>query len=438
MAIPHANVRAILDKHGYTEVRTIGEGSFGKAVLVNCKEDGSRAVCKMIDVSKATAKETKDAAKEGQLLAQLKYPYIVRYRENFTASGWFVLVMDYCKGGDLSAQITAAKKSRKLMEEEQVLRWFSQAMLALKYIHDRHILHRDLKPGNFFLSRNGTVKMGDFGIAKVLASSAACAKTQIGTPYYLSPEVCQEKPYDWSSDIWAMGCLLYELCAQKVPFEAPNISSLVQKICKGPIPSPPGSYSPFLRDLCGEMLNRNPSLRPSADDILKKPQIQHIVKGMLEEASKKEFPEGQQAPPPSARPPQQPDSARPPQRPDSARPPHHRVASPSPRPRQTPSPSPHPSPPPTPEVAPAVAGAYYRVGDLIEYFSSTHANWLPASILKVDASGSIVIDLKPNTWMTKDMQDKKIRRRRPASRAKRPPSAGRGSVPSRVSHVGGA
>merc|ERR1719316_1912095 len=169
--------------------------------------------------------------------------------------------MDFCEGGDLTKQIEKAKRSRQTLGEEQVLRWMTQALLGLKYIHDKHILHRDLKPGNFFLT-NGTLKMGDFGIAKVLSSTLACARTQIGTPYYLSPEVCQEKPYSWASDIWAMGCILYELCALKVPFDATNITGLVQKICRGPTPVIHANYSDFTKNLCTEMLSRNQNSRP--------------------------------------------------------------------------------------------------------------------------------------------------------------------------------
>merc|ERR1719343_1058275 len=149
--------------------------------------------------------------------------------------------MDYCEGGDLRKQIDDARRSRQPIPEEQILRWFVQGMSAIKYIHSKHVLHRDLKSSNFFLSKSGNVKLGDFGIAKVLSCTAARARTQIGTPYYLSPEVCQEKPYTWPSDIWAMGCILYELCALKVPFDAPNISKLVEKICRGPTPPSPAA-----------------------------------------------------------------------------------------------------------------------------------------------------------------------------------------------------
>merc|ERR1719159_1785865 len=282
MAIAHRDVGAILQKHGFKEVKKVGEGSFGKAILVT-NADGSKLVCKMVDISKASSRETQDALKEGKLLATLKHPYVVRYRENFTDKGWFCILMDYCEGGDLTQQIAKAKRSRQPFQEEQILTWLTQAMLGLKYIHDKHILHRDLKPSNFFLT-NGTLQMGDFGIAKVLSSTLACAKTQIGTPYYLSPEVCQEKPYSWASDIWAMGCILYEMCALKVPFDAPSISGLVQKITRGTIPTIPATYSSFTRQLCTEMLNRNPNGRPSTEDILQRPRIQSIVKDLLGEA----------------------------------------------------------------------------------------------------------------------------------------------------------
>jgi NIMA (never in mitosis gene a)-related kinase len=121
------------------------------------------------------------------VLSSLKHPNIVRYRDNFLAEGWLCIVMDYCEGGDLSSRIKKARTHSKTFSEEQVLWWFTQGVQALKYIHDLHILHRDLKSGNFFLSKSGNIKMGDFGIAKVLDCTAACAQTQVGTPYYLCP-----------------------------------------------------------------------------------------------------------------------------------------------------------------------------------------------------------------------------------------------------------
>merc|ERR1740123_2799624 len=244
----------------------------------------------MIDISRASKQEREDALKESQVLASLKHPYIVRYRESFDEEGWLCIVMDYCEGGDLSDRVKKMRQAGKSFPEPQVLRWFTQSILALKYIHDMHILHRDLKSGNFFLSKSGNLKMGDFGIARVLSCTAACAQTQIGTPYYLSPEVCQEKPYAWPSDIWAMGCILYEMCALQVPFNGPNMIALVQKICRGPTPVIPDGYSDYTRQLTYELLNKNPATRPSAENVLQRPRIQSIVRRMFEQAQNAQEP----------------------------------------------------------------------------------------------------------------------------------------------------
>jgi len=143
------DLSSILVSHGYREIRQIGEGSFAKALLVEAS-DGAQLVCKVMDTTEATRKEADDAAKEGQLLASLQHPFVVRYRGSFCEAGNLCIVMDFCEGGELAKYIRKARKSRQRIPEDQVLRWFTQATLALKYIHDKHILHRDLKPANFF------------------------------------------------------------------------------------------------------------------------------------------------------------------------------------------------------------------------------------------------------------------------------------------------
>merc|ERR1719240_630866 len=151
--------------------------------------------------------------------------------------------MDYAEGGDLHQRIQRTRQEGKQIPETRVVRWFTEASLALKYMHDKHVLHRDLKSQNLFLTSSDRLRVGDFGISKVLENTAAFARTAIGTPYYLSPESCQEKPYSFSSDVWALGCILYEMAALKVPFDAQNIQALVQKITRGPAPTMPSAYS---------------------------------------------------------------------------------------------------------------------------------------------------------------------------------------------------
>jgi len=202
--------------------------------------------------------------------------------------------MDYCEGGDLQQYITQRKRQRSSIAEPQVIRWFTQMCLALKHMHDKNILHRDIKAQNIFLAKRersegnslGCVKIADFGIAKVLDSQTALARTQVGTPYYLSPEICQKQPYAQPSDVWSLGCVLYEMCALKVPFDANDLPQLVDRIVRSPVPRIPATYSRELADTVGEMLSRRASERPSAEKLLQKSFMQAEIKKMISENKK--------------------------------------------------------------------------------------------------------------------------------------------------------
>ncbi|XP_053921271.1 serine/threonine-protein kinase Nek1 isoform X4 [Cuculus canorus] len=263
----------------YIKVRKIGEGSFGKAILVKAKENGQQYVIKEINISKMSNKEREESRREVAVLANMKHPNIVLYRESFEENGCLYIVMDYCEGGDLFKRINAQKGI--LFSEDQILDWFVQICLALKHIHDRKILHRDIKSQNIFLTKDGTIQLGDFGIARVLNSTAELARTCIGTPYYLSPEICQNKPYNNKSDIWALGCVLYEMCTLKHAFEAGNMKNLVLKIISGPFPPVSTHYSYDLRNLLSQLFKRNPRNRPSVNSILEKNFIAKRVEKFL-------------------------------------------------------------------------------------------------------------------------------------------------------------
>eukprot|EP00953_Heterococcus_sp_UTEX-ZZ885_P019994 11168-Heterococcus_DN1.PRE.1 len=187
--------------------------------------------------------------------------------------------MGYADGGDLSAAIAGRRKARKPFSEGEVMRIFVQICLAMRHVHSRNILHRDVKCQNIFLTSNGVVKLGDFGIAKVLDSTAGYARTQIGTPYYLSPEICQDQPYGKKSDIWSIGVILYEMLALQVPFQASNLPVLANKIVTEQPPEIPALYSQDCRVLVGQLLSKQPKHRPSISQILRGPYLQtHISK----------------------------------------------------------------------------------------------------------------------------------------------------------------
>ncbi|XP_060075808.1 serine/threonine-protein kinase Nek1-like [Ylistrum balloti] len=296
----------------YVKVRQIGEGAFGKAVLVRQKQNNKQMVIKEINIAKMNSKEREEARKEVAVLAQLHHPNIVAYRESFEERGLLYIVMDFCEKGDLYSKINSQRGL--LIPEDQVLDMFVQMCLAIKHIHDRKILHRDIKSQNIFITADGRIKLGDFGIAKVLNSTVELARTCIGTPYYLSPEICENRPYNNKSDIWSLGCVLYEMTTLKHAYEAGNMKNLVLKIIRGSYPPIPPKYSYDLRGLIAKLFKRTPRDRPSINSILKTNFImKRVTKFLSEDELQDEFSHtvmhGKKLarklppPPPSSRPP---------------------------------------------------------------------------------------------------------------------------------------
>ncbi|XP_017657234.2 serine/threonine-protein kinase Nek5 isoform X1 [Nannospalax galili] len=206
----------------------------------------------------------------------MKHPNIVTFFSSFQESSRLLIVMEYCDGGDLMKRIQ--RQRGILFSEDQILGWFVQISLGLKHIHDRKILHRDIKAQNIFLSKNGMVaKLGDFGIARVLNTSMELARTCVGTPYYLSPEICQNKPYNNKTDIWSLGCVLYELCTLKHPFEGNNLHHLVLKICQAHFVPISPKFSHDLQSFIPQLFKVSPRDRPSINSILKKPFLETLI-----------------------------------------------------------------------------------------------------------------------------------------------------------------
>ena len=187
--------------------------------------------------------------------------------------------MEYADGGDLSMKIKA--QNGILFPEDKILDWFTQVCLAIKHIHDRKILHRDIKSQNIFLMKDGKVKLGDFGIAKCLDQTIDKAKTYVGTPYYLSPEIINSQPYGFQSDIWSLGVLLYEMCALKMPFDASNLPQLYMKIINCNYQPLNNKYSDELKNLIRDMLNETSCKRPTISKILENPIIRPRIKKFL-------------------------------------------------------------------------------------------------------------------------------------------------------------
>lgn len=171
------------------------------------------------------------------------------YKESFIENEQLIIVMELCEVGDLSFHVKTKAKKQEYFSETEIMNWFVQICMALTYIHERKILHRDIKLSNIYLTGDNLVKLGDFGISKVLNHTNDAAVTVVGTPYYMSPEVCESKPYSYKSDIWSLGCVLYELCTLKHAFSADNLLGLVIKIVRERADPIPSIYSSHLSSL---------------------------------------------------------------------------------------------------------------------------------------------------------------------------------------------
>ncbi|XP_077014267.1 serine/threonine-protein kinase Nek3 isoform X2 [Tamandua tetradactyla] len=262
----------------YRTLRVIGEGSFGRVLLVEQQSSNRMFAMKELRLPKSFS-EMQNSRKEAILLAKMKHPNIVAFQESFEADGHLYIVMEYCDGGDLMQKIRHQKG--KLFPEDMILNWFTQMCLGVNHIHMKRVLHRDIKAKNVFLTQNGRVKLGDFGSARLLSNPMAFACTYVGTPYYVPPEIWENMPYNNKSDIWSLGCILYELCTLKHPFQANSWKTLILKICQGSISPLPSHYSCELQYLIKQMFKKNPSHRPSTTTLLSRGSLARLIQKCL-------------------------------------------------------------------------------------------------------------------------------------------------------------
>ena len=255
----------------YDVGEVLGKGSFGCARLAVRRADALEVVIKQIRALEHS--DILSSMRETAILQELHHPNIIRYIESIhdSATSSFNIVTEYATGGDLSLLIANLKNDGRSPETSHVYSVLIQMAVALKYLHARKILHRDVKPANVFLmkhSNNSIVKMGDFGVSTVLKATQHMAKTFCGTLHYISPEVCEDKPYGNKADIWAVGCCIYEFICLKRAFDSKAVLELGRKICEGVYEELPSSVPEELKNLVAGMLQKNPQLRSNAGKIL--------------------------------------------------------------------------------------------------------------------------------------------------------------------------
>ena len=251
----------------------LGEGAYSTVFKVKRIVDNQIYALKKVKLLNLSEKEKENSLNEVRILASVKSNFVVSYKEAFfdEKDNTLCIVMEFADRGDLYQKIVAHKKSAKFFEESDIWRIFIQLVKGLKALHDLKILHRDMKSANVFLFSNGCAKLGDLNVSKV--ARRGLGYTQTGTPYYASPEVWKDKPYDHKSDVWSLGCVLYEMITLRPPFRAKDMEGLFNKVCKGQYSRIPDRFSDDLFKIVQYLLIVNSIQRPSCDQILQHPII---------------------------------------------------------------------------------------------------------------------------------------------------------------------
>ncbi|XP_054716990.1 uncharacterized protein LOC129226414 [Uloborus diversus] len=261
----------------YQFIRQIAQGTFSEVWLVKCSKTRKKFVLKQIDLHHLPKREQRSAHLDAKLLSTVKHPHIATYLDSFyNSKGNLFIVMCFFENGDLFTFIE--NQNDVHIEEKQIVHWFVQMCMALKYLHDRKILHRNLKTKSIFLTKNNLIKIADFGISKALKVTEELAETLIGVPCYLSPETYAGKNISEKSDVWALGCCMYELAALKYAFDAHSLLVSKSIFVKEKLALISGIYSSNLLDIISSMLSFNPESRPSATELLLTDYVRkHIV-----------------------------------------------------------------------------------------------------------------------------------------------------------------
>ena len=249
-------------------ITKLGEGAYSTVYKVKRKIDNQIYALKKVKLANLTEKEKTNSLNEVRILASVKSKYVISYKEAFfdEKDSTLGIVMEFADNGDLYQKIVEHKQKKTYFEETEIWKIFIQLVKGLKSLHDLKILHRDLKSANVFLFKNGNAKLGDLNVSKV--AKRGLGYTQTGTPYYASPEVWKDLPYDNKSDIWSLGCVLYEMITLHPPFRARNMEELYKRVLGGVINKLPPQFSNDLFEVVSLLIQVNSNKRPNCNVIL--------------------------------------------------------------------------------------------------------------------------------------------------------------------------
>ena len=257
------------DFYFYKIEKIIGKGSFGRVYKVKHLRDGKKYAMKKIRVYNKYSKDLRNIVSELRILAFNKCPYLLSMVTVYMGSGDLCIITDYADGGDLYQKIENHRMLRKRISESTVWNYFCQMILGVKYLHEHNIIHRDLKTANILLfNREQTIQIADFGISRILPSKKTRPGTQIGTPRYMGPELMSSKPYTFQIDMWALGCILYEMLNMKPAFKCRTWNALRRMIVKGKYTLKNDPYFKQFELILSNLLQIDPDKRWTVDNLL--------------------------------------------------------------------------------------------------------------------------------------------------------------------------
>ena len=250
-------------------ISEIGRGSFSTVYKVKCKIDNYIYAMKEVDLPNLNHKEIDNSFNEVQILSKIKSEYIISYIDSFSQNGKLYLITEYAEFGDMEQIIKSRQKTKNYFNENHLIKIWKQIIKGILVLHKNHILHRDLKSANIFIidEKIEKIKIGDLNVCRII-NEQKLKHTQTGTPYYSSPEIWNNKPYDYKSDIWSLGCLFYEMTSFNLPFKGHSMKEIYDKIEECFIPQIPKHYSNNIKIIIKMCLRYNDKLRPSAEELI--------------------------------------------------------------------------------------------------------------------------------------------------------------------------
>lgn len=262
----------------YRCIRRISQATTATVWLVRKTSGDSTRLYVLKELHGTVDDGSDDDPTEVVLLTAQQHPFILPVVEMLRpASGKIGMVTEYCDQGDLHSLLIELRRRGERVPEAQVLTWLAQLCLALSHLHKQRILHRDVKTSNIFVTADRTLKLGDFGLARLKREEEAIT-SRVGSPFYMSPEICLHQPYGSASDLWSLGCVLYEIICLSPAFYAESMVLVLDRICKAQYDPPPeGACSEGVRELLGRLLTLEQGARPSAHDVLEHPALRPVL-----------------------------------------------------------------------------------------------------------------------------------------------------------------